>query len=106
MYFLVAYVYPWLVRRTPQSRWAPNRVRVTYTDGRGILRDILAVCAGAGFEVIDVGFTRAGYEQQQRAVTVELQLRGDGAFTELISELDGLDGVLAVDGGRSSDLDA
>src|SRR5947209_9983043 len=49
IYFVVAYTYPWLVRKLPRSRGAPSDLRLIYLDGQGILREALAQCAQRGF---------------------------------------------------------
>jgi putative Mg2+ transporter-C (MgtC) family protein len=104
IYLLVAYVYPQLTRRLPRSRGRPVLMRVTYVDGRGILRDALASCTEAGFAVADLATHPV--DGEARAVAVQLELRGNGSVTDLASELDGLDGVLAVSAEAHDDGDA
>ena len=95
-YFLIAYVYPALALRLPRSRWASQSLRPTYLDGRGILRDALALCTAAGFAVADLAVHHLG--DHDDAVAVQLELRGPGSLSGLASELGALDGVLAVGG--------
>jgi putative Mg2+ transporter-C (MgtC) family protein len=95
-YFLIAYAYPALALRLPRSRWASQSLRLTYLDGRGILRDALALCTAAGFAVADLAVHHLG--DRDDAVAVQLELRGPGSLTGLASELGALDGVLAVGG--------
>jgi putative Mg2+ transporter-C (MgtC) family protein len=95
-YFLVAYGYPRLVHVLPTSVWAPSLVRVTYLDGRGLLRDVLARCVAAGFQVVDVSFRPS---RQPHAVDAELRVRGTGSVAELASQLDEPEGVLSVHAG-------
>jgi putative Mg2+ transporter-C (MgtC) family protein len=77
--------------------------RVTYLDGRGILRDVLASSTGAGFAVADL--TTHHVDGDARAVAVQLELRGNGSVTDLASELDGIDGVLAVSAADPDERD-
>jgi putative Mg2+ transporter-C (MgtC) family protein len=50
-HFVVVGVFPAIERRLPRSRWAPVSLRISYRDGRGILREILAVCTQNEFSV-------------------------------------------------------
>lgn len=100
-YFLVAYGYPELARRLPRSRGMPVTLRVTYLDGHGILRDALASCTSAGFSVADVATRHT--DGDAPAVAVRLELRGNGSVSDLASELDGIDGVLAVSAASEDD---
>ena len=105
-YFIVVVAYPRLMRTLPQSAWAPSVVRVTYIDGRGLLREVLQRCVNAGFEVVDISFRRIVEPRNDvRAVDVELRLRGAGRLSELVSELGEPDGVLSVGAGEDSGQD-
>ena len=103
IYFIVAYAYPRMVRALPQSVWAPSLVSVTYLDGHGLLRDILARCTAAGFEVVDVSFRRSTQHTGAKAVGVDLHLRGPGRLSELLAALEEPDGVLSVAAGTAGD---
>jgi putative Mg2+ transporter-C (MgtC) family protein len=50
-HFAVVGLFPMVERRLPRSRWAPIPLRISYWDGRGILREILAVCTQNDFSV-------------------------------------------------------
>src|ERR1700722_11961310 len=50
-HFVVIGVFPAIERRLPKSRWTPTPLRISYWDGRAILRDILAVCTQQEFAV-------------------------------------------------------
>jgi putative Mg2+ transporter-C (MgtC) family protein len=99
-YFLVVFAFPALARRLPASRYAPSALRLTYLDGRGILREALARCTGAGFAVADLSVKRLDRDggEDPRAVAVRLELHGKGSLAALATELGELDGVLAVSG--------
>jgi putative Mg2+ transporter-C (MgtC) family protein len=98
LYMLVAFAYPPLARRLPRSSQAPSRLRLTYLDGHGVLREALALCTRAGFAVADLAVQRLGDDHglDPRAVAVSLELRGSGSLADLASQLDDLEGVLAV----------
>ena len=91
-YLLVTTTYPLIARRLPGSGSAPSPLRITYVDGRGVLRDALSRVTRAGFDVSDLRFER----DDQDRVTVELEVRGRQPLTGVVSELGDLDGVLAV----------
>ena len=50
-HFVVIGVFPAIERRLPKSRWAPTTLHISYWDGRGILREVLAVCTQQDFAV-------------------------------------------------------
>jgi len=83
-------VNPLLARRLPRSGPAP--LRITYADGRGVLREALARVTGAGFAVSDVSFER----DDQETVTAEIAVRGREPLTSLVTELGEVEGVLSV----------
>lgn len=101
IYFIVAYAYPHMVRALPQSAWAPSLITISYLDGRGLLRDILARCTAAGFEVVDVSFRRPTRSTGAKSVGVDLRLRGPGRLSELLAALEEPDGVLSVEAGTT-----
>src|SRR5580692_4720853 len=50
-HFVVIGVFPAIERRLPKSRWAPTTLHISYWDGRGVLREVLAVCTQQDFAV-------------------------------------------------------
>jgi putative Mg2+ transporter-C (MgtC) family protein len=50
-HFVVVGVFPAIERRLPKSRWAAASLRVSYYDGRGLLREVLAVCTQQDFAI-------------------------------------------------------
>jgi putative Mg2+ transporter-C (MgtC) family protein len=107
IYLLVSCAYPLLERRLPRSRFSASRVRLTYRDGQGVLRDLLAAVSERGFAVSDVRVERSGRRNGNggRAVTVRLDVRGPGSLSALASELDEVEGVLAVSAAEDMRLD-
>jgi putative Mg2+ transporter-C (MgtC) family protein len=53
-HFVVIALFPAIERRLPKSRWAPVSLRISYWDGRGILRQVLGVCTQHDFVVTRV----------------------------------------------------
>jgi putative Mg2+ transporter-C (MgtC) family protein len=107
-HFLVVYGYPPLIRVITRSRPATATILVTYRDGHGVLRDILAQITQAGYAVERVSTERltGSYEEGPasvtRAVDVRMRLRGPRSVDGLLGTLAEHEGVLAVDSG---DLD-
>jgi putative Mg2+ transporter-C (MgtC) family protein len=101
MYLIVSYGYPMITERLPTSRSAPSQMWLTYRDGQGLLRHLLADCAERGFAVSDlqVEQTRGNNGNGSGAVTVRLELRGRGSIAELAADLHTVDGVLDVIAG-------
>ena len=104
VYLVVAYVYPFLVRKLPRSRFAPSELRLEYLDGRGLLREALAQCSQRGFTIADLEIKHGDNGGGHGRVTVDLEVRGQGSIAELASELNDLDGVLAVHAGDANEF--
>lgn len=106
-YLLVSVGYPYVTRRLPSSLDMTSPVRVTYVDGAGVLRRLMAEVAAYGFSIGDLLVEREsgaadGDDSVQRTVTVKLSLRGRGSVAHLSAELEALDGVLRVRAGDAN----
>ena len=107
IYFVVVLGFPVVTRRLPRSATAISAVRVTYPDGRGILREVLAAATARGFAIDDIATERVGADGQPgdpaaagHAVQVTLHVHGRSPVTELataLSELPDVEAVLATD---------
>jgi putative Mg2+ transporter-C (MgtC) family protein len=102
-YLITALAFPLLARRLPRSGTAISLLRVSYPDGRGVLRKVLQVATARGFAVddlaVDSGEGRNGREpgaDGQRMVEVVLHVHGRGSPNDLAAELSELAGVRAV----------
>jgi putative Mg2+ transporter-C (MgtC) family protein len=108
VYFIVAYIYPELVRWLPRSRDAPSDLRLVYLDGHGILREALAECARRGFSISDLSIKHDGVLETDghtaAVVTVELEVRGRGPLSELATELNEMHGIVDVHAGDANAL--
>lgn len=99
IYFIVALAFPLAARRLPRSPTAISPLRVTYPDGRGILRSLLTEATARGFTIDDIATGPAG-GAGQRLVEVTLHVHGPRPVTDLataLSEIDGVHAVLAAD---------
>lgn len=124
MHYIVTFGLGPLARRLPQSRTATSTVRLTYEDGRGVLRRVLQACTAQGFQVAEVnvekerddqagavfedsllgdrnGFYR-GTATRRDTVTVLLTVYGGRSVTELAARLKDIDGVLSVSAGDAN----
>lgn len=103
IYFCVVLLFPLATRRLPRSATAISALRVTYPDGRGILRDMLAAATARGFAIDDVATEAADRKPGDagpRMVEVTLHVHGRHPVNDLataLSELDGVHAVLAAD---------
>jgi putative Mg2+ transporter-C (MgtC) family protein len=109
VYFLVALVFPFATRRLPRSATAVSALRVRYPDGRGKLRDVLRQATDLGFAIDDLSTEAVGSRQassgragpaKRPMVEVTLHVHGKAPVNDLaasLSELDGVDAVLARD---------
>lgn len=92
-YFVIVHLYPRLLRRLQPDRDSTCRIDVRYTDGHGLLGDILARTTDQGYVVTHVSTTRTTGEDFVR-LTVEL--RGSGDTTPLTNGLAAIEGVRDV----------
>jgi putative Mg2+ transporter-C (MgtC) family protein len=97
IYLVVSYGYPRLTEHLPSSRGSASLMRLTYRDGEGLLRQLVAKSAEHGFAISDLRVEHR--DDDPPAVTVRLELRGRGSIAELAGELDAVDGVLKVNAG-------
>jgi len=100
-YLIVAYVYPWAEARLPSSRTASSALRISYQEGRGVLRDVVTACGRHGFSIADAGVERAE-AHDDGMISVRLELRGATTVAPLVARLSELSGVRAV---RAGDID-
>ncbi len=112
MYLVIALGFNKISRMLPRSRFAFSLVRVTYQDGRGLLRTIVQMCTGKGYFVAGLDLLRDGQSGRKREdtghdaslgddsgqnrVVVLLELEGHRDPGELIQDLSALSGVYAV----------
>lgn len=93
-YLIVTLVFPVLVAKLPHAGPETIAIRVSYLDGRGLLRQIMAECVGAGFDIVDFAVSRGGIAEG--AVGVRMEVRGRGSLPTLLPRLGELSGVLDV----------
>jgi putative Mg2+ transporter-C (MgtC) family protein len=101
-YLIVSIGYPYITRRMLGTQMLLSPLLITYVDGAGVLRKLVAECSSCGFAISDLFVEREaepGEEESRRTVTVRLALRGRGSIAQLTAELDALDGVLSVRAG-------
>jgi putative Mg2+ transporter-C (MgtC) family protein len=118
-HFVVIYGYTPLARRLPRSRTLPSQVRLSYEDGRGVLRDVLTEISERGFAVAEVQVSRTGGESTEgthRAkdvtspsrrdpglVTVVMEVVGSARVADLTAALSELPGVATVTAGDANE---
>ena len=126
-HFVVVFVFPSIERRLPKSRWAPSSLQISYQDGRGVLREVLACCTGSEFAVSrvqverdpthEVGFARTGEDTlsledavgggstppPKGVVTLRVEVRGAKSVARLAERLSEIDGVTSVQIGDATD---
>jgi putative Mg2+ transporter-C (MgtC) family protein len=96
IYLLVAYGFAPLTRFLPTSRYAPSELELDYVQGRGTLREALAVCAQRGFTITDLGINGQRENGGGKEIKVTVELRGPASLHELGAELSELEGMLHV----------
>ncbi|GAA3809567.1 MgtC/SapB family protein [Sphaerisporangium flaviroseum] len=103
-HFVAVFVLPPLSSRLPRSKYAPSRLHLTYVEGRGVLRRVLAECTRRGFRVTELSIDQRARGQEDRGratVSLSLTVHGPEPISELTPVLAEIDGVLAVTGQDS-----
>ncbi len=111
IYLIVATVFPKLSRQLPHSSSVISVLRVRYPDGKGVLREVLALATTRGFAISEISTEALGYQrtpgnekgqstEEVPMVSVSLHVRGQTLINDLVAaltELPGVDAVLADD---------
>ncbi|MFL6123641.1 MgtC/SapB family protein [Actinophytocola sp.] len=92
-HFVVVFAFTPLVAKLPRSKYAQTRLRLTYADGRGVLRLALAECTKRKFTVGELDIDQ---HDEAGEVTLWLSLQGAGPIPDLTAALADIDGVLSV----------
>ncbi len=98
IHLIVAFVYTPLVRRLPTSSYSLTSFQVSYRDGQGVLRDVLAETTELGYVVSNVQVERLDDDRQ--IVAVSMDAEGRRQPQELVDALQQLQWVVQV---RSND---
>lgn len=105
IYLVIALGFPLILRLLPRPRYASSVLRVTYEDGRGLLRTIVQLCTAKGFYIADLELVRGGQRSRAdsegvdvtvRSVVVLIELEGKQEPSDLVHELASLAGVFEV----------
>jgi putative Mg2+ transporter-C (MgtC) family protein len=120
-HFVIMFVFPQFIKLLPQKRRSTARLRISYQDGRGLLREILIACTQLRFAVdhVEVEYSnsiedmreasedlsgREGRETdryEKGIVVLNIQVKGKRPISHLISKLIDIAGVVRV--GSASD---
>ncbi|MET8853777.1 MULTISPECIES: MgtC/SapB family protein [Amycolatopsis] len=105
-HFVVTRGLPPLQRFVARHRREPPVIRLSYLDGRGVLRAALTACTGRGWSVqrVDVDHESIS-EEGHRIAVVTLRLDGRGDLYDLAGELAELPGVRSTSTGRGEPFD-
>lgn len=100
LYLIISLGFPILLKRVP-GKFSSALLRVTYEDGRGLLRTIVQVCTASGNHVVDLELihhtdARAGQDDARPVVDLLLELEGPRNTDQVLQELGDIDGVVAV----------
>jgi putative Mg2+ transporter-C (MgtC) family protein len=116
-HFFIMLVFPKLERRLPHPRRMATEIRISYEDGRELLRTILLQCTELRFAINNVRLDRddsfgegretaqdmvddEGVEIEPRpakgSVTLHMRVKGKRPISNLIAALSGIDGVREV----------
>ncbi|NAS23489.1 MgtC/SapB family protein [Herbidospora sp. NEAU-GS84] len=92
-HFLIILGLPPLAALLPRSKFEETQLRLTYVDGKGVLRQILTTCGDRDWSVRQMTVDR---ETRPGTVSIRIVLQGGGSIPALTLALTDLEGVLAV----------
>ena len=96
-HFTIMFAFPKLVRWLPRNRRSATDVRISYEDGRGLLRTILVTCTEARFAIDHVRVDKEGSALVgMPMVSLSMQVKGKRPVSQLIARLTGIDGIHEV----------
>lgn len=117
-HFLVVFGFTPLAAHIPRSKYTPSQLLITYRDGKGVLREVLAECTARNFLVSRLSIQSEGKSWMvqdldgletgpashgastvattMQVVSVVLEVHGQGRASELAASLSELDGVVTV----------
>jgi putative Mg2+ transporter-C (MgtC) family protein len=103
LYFVAIYGFPLVSRRIPRLSRGSSALRVSYHDGRGVLRKLLAEATSRGYQVAEL---ETGERPSPGVVSVLMVVFGRGSGAELAAALQEMDGVLSVTSEDTNTQDA
>lgn len=103
LYFTALYGFPALIRHLPRIGIGPASLRVTYEDGRGVLRQVLETCTSQGFSVAQL--TVGEHHPSPGVVDVLLTVYGRPPAAMLAATLEEVSGVVSVSSDDTNALD-
>ena len=116
-HFVIMFAFPKVISYLPNERTATAKIRVSYVDGRGLLRTILIACTTLRFAIDRVEIERESllpeaHEDAQDLADFEgtdirtlppkgivimcMQVKGKRPISHLIAKLSDIDGVVGV----------
>jgi putative Mg2+ transporter-C (MgtC) family protein len=105
LYFIALYGFPALTRRLPRIGVGPATLRLTYQDGRGVLRRVLEFCTSEGFSVAEVTIDPEDHGPRPGVVDVVLTVFGRRPAALLAANLKDMEGVLSVSSADPNAVD-
>jgi putative Mg2+ transporter-C (MgtC) family protein len=96
VYLVTVYGLTALIRRLPPLGRQSTMLRLSYEDGRGVLRQVLERCTDAGFTVAQMDIDHDSRRRHPGEVDVVLVVLGRSPAALLAAELKEVDGVLSV----------
>lgn len=95
LHFVSVYAYTVVARRLP-GRETSALVRITYLDGRGVLRRVLDTLTAAGWQVSRVRAEEPDADDERPRATVIVNLSGGRPVQSVVTAVGALDGVTDV----------
>ncbi len=108
LHFVIVLGYTPLLRRLPNHGRGASTLRITYEDGRGVLRHLLTACTERSWTVTDLAVERSpspenvddfdalAAQESPRPVSVVMGVAGNGVPQDLHA-LAAVDGVIGID---------
>jgi len=107
-YFIIMFVFPILARNLPHHGRVQEELRISYDDGRGLLRSILLRCSELHFAIDHISLNQnkimasaqedhADKSGTGKMVTMTMLVVGKRPISDLVGALSAIEGVQEVD---------
>lgn len=104
LHFVIVYAYTALAHRLPGADVLAT-VEVTYVDGEGVLRRLLAAVTSQSWRLAHLSSARHDPDGETTLVTVAMAIAGSGQLDDLVATIGAIDGTREVSLVSEEDLD-
>jgi putative Mg2+ transporter-C (MgtC) family protein len=97
LHFVSALAFSVVERQLKARLGGTIRLQIVYDNGRGVLRTILRTCGQRNWQLTELEADDGNIDRDQVAVAMTLSGSGIGTAIEVLSQIDGVSGVLSAE---------